>query len=353
MLPISVCIIGKNEEKFLEGCLVHLSKYDFEIVFVDTGSTDKTKEIAYKYTNCIYDFEWINDFSAARNYAASKATKDWILCIDCDEYLEPFDVNTLLKMMKAHPDSSAFIDICNLTEDMKHYTKSKTYRFYPRNFFHWINPIHEQLVRFDNKPATSFHSGISVMHYGYISGQVNLLEKNQRNLELLLQLYKKESDNPYHIYQMGISYFNLGDYENAVFYLEKVTEYDVDPTLIWVQTTIYYYGLSLLNTNQPQIALGLEGIYNEFCHIPEYIYLMGLIYAANGLFAKSLSMFGMVVNMKAECHIDAGVTSYQGYFQLGNVCHHLKKDTLAIQYLKKASDYAPAINLLYKIEKNI
>ena len=86
MLPISVCIIGKNEEKFLDGCLSHLTKYDFEIVFVDTGSTDKTKEIAYKYTDCVYDFEWIKDFSAARNFAATKATKDWILCVDCDEF---------------------------------------------------------------------------------------------------------------------------------------------------------------------------------------------------------------------------------------------------------------------------
>ena len=353
MLPISVCIIGKNEEKFLDGCLSHLAKYDFEIVFVDTGSTDKTKEIAYKYTDLVYDFEWIKDFSAARNFAATKATKDWILCVDCDEFLEPFDVNALLEMLRSYPDSSAFINQCNLAEDLKHYARQEVYRFYPKKYFHWINPIHEQLVRIDGKPATSFHSGISVMHYGYINGQTDLEEKNKRNLELLLKMHEKEPDNPYHIYQIGISYFNLGNYENAVNYLEKTTQYDIDPSLVWVQTTIYYYGLALINAGQSKIALGLEGIYNEFCHVPEYIYLMGLIYAANGLFAKSLAMLGKVVNMTEECHIDAGVTSYQGYFQLGNICHHIKKDDLALQYLKKAGDYAPAINLINKIENNI
>ena len=88
MLPITVCIIGKNEEKYLDDCLRHLSLYDWEIVFVDTGSTDKTKEIACKYTDNVYDFEWIKDFSAARNFAFSKATKEYIYSADADEVLD-------------------------------------------------------------------------------------------------------------------------------------------------------------------------------------------------------------------------------------------------------------------------
>ena len=81
---ISFCIIGKNEEAIIEKCLVALVPYGYEIVYVDTGSSDRTKEIAHKYTDRIYDFEWINDFSAARNFAISKAGGDYILMIDCD-----------------------------------------------------------------------------------------------------------------------------------------------------------------------------------------------------------------------------------------------------------------------------
>ena len=62
MIPLSVCIIGKNEEKNIERCLAPLVPYGFEIIYVDTGSTDKTKELAAKYTDNIYDFEWIGDF---------------------------------------------------------------------------------------------------------------------------------------------------------------------------------------------------------------------------------------------------------------------------------------------------
>lgn len=350
MLPISVCIIGKNEEKYLDDCLKSLSAYDWEIIFVDTGSTDKTRDIALKYTDKVYDFEWIKDFSAARNFAASKATRDWILAVDCDEFLEPFDTSALLKMLKDYPKSSAAIDVHNLENDLISYTRNEVYRLYPKETFHWINAIHEQLVRIDKKTATSFHSGLSVKHYGYNAALIDLKAKNERNLELLLDIIKQEPDNPYHYFQAGISYMNLNDYENAVVYLTKATEYDIDPKHLWVQELIYYYGITLINAGMADIALGLEGIYEEFKNVPEYIYMMGLIYAGNAMFAQSLSMLTKVVTMEEECRISAGVTSYVGYFQLGNVCHHLKKDELAKVYLKKAGDYKPAMELLNLIE---
>ena len=88
MLPISVCLISKNEEKNIERCLSLLKPYGFEIILVDTGSTDRTRELALPYADKILDFVWIDDFSAAKNYAASQAKHDWILSVDCDEFLE-------------------------------------------------------------------------------------------------------------------------------------------------------------------------------------------------------------------------------------------------------------------------
>ena len=103
MIPLSVCIIGKNEEKNIEKCLAPLMAYDFEIVYVDTGSTDHTKELAAKYTDNIYDFEWISDFSAARNFSLEKATRDYVLVLDCDEYLTHLDPEVLCASLEAHP----------------------------------------------------------------------------------------------------------------------------------------------------------------------------------------------------------------------------------------------------------
>ena len=76
MITISLCMIVKNEEKVLARCLDSIADLMDEIIIVDTGSSDNTKEIAKKYTDKIYDFAWIDDFSAARNYSFSKATKE-------------------------------------------------------------------------------------------------------------------------------------------------------------------------------------------------------------------------------------------------------------------------------------
>ncbi|WHT47941.1 glycosyltransferase family 2 protein [Sporosarcina thermotolerans] len=89
MQPIlSVCIIMKNEEKVIGRCLESISGIADEIIIVDTGSKDQSKEIALQFTDKVFDFQWVNDFSKARNFAASKARGEWILAIDADEYVD-------------------------------------------------------------------------------------------------------------------------------------------------------------------------------------------------------------------------------------------------------------------------
>lgn len=88
MITISLCMIVKNEEKVLTRCLDTVADLVDEIIIVDTGSDDRTREIAARYTDKIYDFVWINDFSAARNFAFSKATQEYIYSADADEVLD-------------------------------------------------------------------------------------------------------------------------------------------------------------------------------------------------------------------------------------------------------------------------
>ena len=91
MSTISLCMITKNEERYLEQCLNSVKEIVDEIIIVDTGSTDKTKEIAKKFKAKIIDFKWIDDFSAARNESLKHAAKDWILVLDADEVIEKND----------------------------------------------------------------------------------------------------------------------------------------------------------------------------------------------------------------------------------------------------------------------
>ncbi|MCI9665115.1 MAG: glycosyltransferase family 2 protein [Lachnospiraceae bacterium] len=88
MITISLCMIVKNEQRVLARCLESLKGLLDEIIIVDTGSTDRTREIAGKYTDKVYDFAWVNDFSAARNFAFSKASCEYIYSADADEVLD-------------------------------------------------------------------------------------------------------------------------------------------------------------------------------------------------------------------------------------------------------------------------
>ena len=87
MISVSLCMIVKNEEDVLERCLKSVAGLVDEIIIVDTGSTDRTREIATHFTNQIFDFPWQDDFSAARNAVMDRCTGKWYLTVDADECL--------------------------------------------------------------------------------------------------------------------------------------------------------------------------------------------------------------------------------------------------------------------------
>lgn len=91
MSTISLCLIAKNEEEVIGRCIESVIDIIDEIIVVDTGSTDKTIEVAEKYGAKIYNFTWIDDFAAARNYSFSKASKEYIFWLDADDILFPGD----------------------------------------------------------------------------------------------------------------------------------------------------------------------------------------------------------------------------------------------------------------------
>ena len=101
MSTISLCMIVRDEEDVLGRCLESVADLVDEIVIVDTGSKDKTREIAWRYTDKIYDFEWIDDFSAARNYSFSQASCEYCMWLDADDVLEPLDREKFLRLKES------------------------------------------------------------------------------------------------------------------------------------------------------------------------------------------------------------------------------------------------------------
>ena len=165
MITISVCMIVKNEEKKLAACLDCLVPIADEIIIVDTGSVDKTKEIAKKYTDSIFDFEWIDDFAAARNFAFSKANMDYIYTADADELIDKENIALFKRVKSAMLPQVEIVQMyyLNLMEHNTAYNSKRELR--PKLFkrlrsFEWIDPIHET-IRLD---PVIYNSDIEIKH---------------------------------------------------------------------------------------------------------------------------------------------------------------------------------------------
>ncbi len=149
-ISISLCMIVRNEEEVLARCLDCVKEIVDEIIIVDTGSTDSTKDIASRYTDNIYDFIWIDDFAAARNFAFDHAGKEYILWLDADDILLEDDCTALL-MLKQNLDPSidsvtmnynlAFDQYGNVTTSLRRNRLVKR-----SNHFPWIGAVHEYLA---------------------------------------------------------------------------------------------------------------------------------------------------------------------------------------------------------------
>jgi glycosyltransferase involved in cell wall biosynthesis len=141
-------MIVKNEEHVLGRCLDSLAGIADEIIVVDTGSTDRTKEIAGKYTDSIHDFKWCNDFSAARNYSFSLAHCDYIYAADADEMLDEKNRQAFLRLKKNLPPEVDIVQMNYLTPEkyntVENYARDLRPKLYRRlRTFTWVGPIHE------------------------------------------------------------------------------------------------------------------------------------------------------------------------------------------------------------------
>ena len=164
-MTISVCMIVKNEESRLEGCLDSLKAIADEIIVVDTGSQDATKDIAAKYTDRIYDFEWTGSFSDARNYAFSKASMDYIYSADADETIDAENQNKFLQLKQAILPEIEIVQMyyCNQLENNTIYSFDKEYRpkLYKRvREFVWQEKIHEAVAL----APVVYDSDIEIIH---------------------------------------------------------------------------------------------------------------------------------------------------------------------------------------------
>lgn len=226
MITVSVCLIVKNEEKILERCLSSLECIADEFVIVDTGSSDGTKKVAERFTSKIFDFEWIDDFAAARNYAFSKCSCDYIYSADADEVIDK-DNQERFRALKAVLDPSIDIVQFLYTNQLEYNT---TYNFdselrpklYKRlRSFVWEGEVHEQ-VRLD---PVIFDSEIEIIHK-----PVNL--HSGRDFDIFRKIWERKGALEPRLLDMYLRELAVSgkdsDFADARPYMERAVEQESD-----------------------------------------------------------------------------------------------------------------------------
>lgn len=353
---LSICIITKNEQQNIERCLQCLQPYPFEIVVIDTGSTDKTKEIALKYTKNVYDFAWCNDFGAAKNYAISKAENEYVMVLDSDEFLEPLEADKLEQLIMQHPQQVGRIKRRNLMtrNGQKQENVEWINRIFSKKRFHYEGRIHEQVTALEGCDYDTYKTPVVIEHSGYDLPEAERKKKAKRNITLLLQELERleavqespaaDDKLPYILYQLGKSYYMEGDYVCACEYFSRGLSFDLNPKLEYVIDMVETYGYALLNSGRAGEALFFENIYEEFGGNADFQFLMGLIYMNNARFEDAVTEF-LKAAEQTECRT-LGVNSYLAYYNIGVVYECLGHETEAAKYYEKCGDYAPAVKQL-------
>lgn len=222
-IRISQCMIVKNEEKNIERALSWGKEIMWEQIVVDTGSADRTVELAKQMGAKVFFFSWTDDFALAKNYAISKAEGDWIAFLDADEYMMPEDAGQIQRILEdLEEEENAFDGISTgwqqIDQDGKIFSSGTQIRFF-RNLpdICYRRRIHEQLESVTGRELliADVVRDLSIFHTGYQDKEITEKKKNSRNRKLILEELNEHPSDYEMMGYLGDEYFCDEEREKA------------------------------------------------------------------------------------------------------------------------------------------
>lgn len=293
-LPISLCMIARNEAKYIAACLASVKHLVAEMIVVDTGSTDETINIATAAGAKVFHFQWIDDFSAARNEALRHAGQPWILQLDADEELLAESAFWFRSAKKDKADAWQ-LEIRNLRrlgepDVMSTHYLTRFFRNRPDIRYHF--PIHENLLL-----GPDGRVGISdavILHKGY-ADEERKSSKSERNFKLLKQSLAQDAANPFTHYYLAQQYYTQGDLLNAYRASRKALELGASgPVLPMLHRFILNWAVDFGTPHQAGEALQAALTVKDF---PEVLFYKARFMARHGKTEAALATVNEFLNV--------------------------------------------------------
>lgn len=223
---VSLCVIARDEEDVLSSCLASVRHLVAEMIVVDTGSSDRTREVAVRAGAQVADFPWAGDFSAARNHSLDQAHGEWILVLDADELLTPVNREDLARLLEVPGVEGYFLTVKSFLGEGEEVAEDEVVRLFRRRpEYRFAGAIHEQVAG-----AITQHNGgaglarvpeVVIEHFGYLDRRLRAKNKRVRNVSLLTRALTWHPDDPFLHYSLGTEYLQDRDLKGGIAHLEQ------------------------------------------------------------------------------------------------------------------------------------
>lgn len=260
-MDLSLCIIVKNEEGALPRCLGSVQGVADEMVVVDTGSSDRTPEIALAFGARVYSFAWCNDFAAARNESLKYAQGDWILVLDADEELKAEIIPQIQQVIK----SERYLLINLLRQEMgatqsPYSLISRLFRNHPdirfsRPYHAMVDDSIREILHREPHWQIGSLPEVAILHSGYQPGTIAGKDKLTKARSAMESYLASHPTDPYVCSKLGALYVEAGEIERGIALLKRgLTELDLDDSVLYE----LHYHLGIAYRHQKQLAKAKE-----------------------------------------------------------------------------------------------
>lgn len=340
MATLSLCMIVKNEEAVLSRCLESIKDAVDEIIIVDTGSSDATKEIAKKYTDLVYDFKWINNFSAARNFSFSKASKDYIIWLDADDVITEENKTKILDLKNNLSDEDIVMLKYNTAFDENGNAIFSYYReriINRKSRLVWKGRVHEAI----ECTGKIIYSDISVNHHSVKT------EYSTRNLDIYEhQIADGEPMQPRDTFYYGRELYYHRKYERAIKTLSEFLENKNG----WIENNIEACKiLSFCYSETNRTDNALKALFSSFTYDSpraETCCQIGNLFIKQNKYENAIFWFELALTIPKQeakgAFVDLDSYGYLPCIQLCVCYDKIKQYAKAEEYNLKAGAYRPS-----------